>query len=100
MISKRNFKKLFSLYNNPLNRYEFSEPNEENIFEFQFYNSNNDCIFYTYDNRLYYNCNFDFDQPFKGEVIAVDGETKEIEIIYEDSKTMIKDIITLLTFNN
>ena len=100
MITRQKFIDLFNLFNNSANYYEFSETNEENIFEFQIYNKNNDCIFYTYDNKIYYNCNFDFYQAFKGEVIAVDGETKELEIIYEDSKTMIKDIITLLTFNN
>ena len=97
MISKKNFIVLFNnIVLNDILKFSFSSENEEGIFEFQVYDKN-DILFYTYDNRIYINCNFDIDSNLIGRFDSIDGETNELLLVYDNKEDFTRDLTNLLT---
>ena len=100
MISKANFIKLFHKnIKTDLINFNFSSPNEESVSEFQVNNTrNNFNYFYTYQNRIYINCEIDLDTNLVGTFESIDGETKQATFQYDTVKAFVTDLDSLLAW--
>jgi hypothetical protein len=100
MISSNKFNTIFkaSTVNNSLTA-KVSHPNEENLQEFAVSDkATRETLFYTYDNRIYINANFDLSIQLVGNFEEIDGVTNYVTFQYDIETSFVLDLLKLIQF--
>ena len=100
MISSNKFITIFkaSTINNSLS-YSISHPNEEDLQEFCITDkATKENLFYTYDNRIYINANFDLSISLTGNFEDIDGVTNYVTFQYDSETSFVLDLLKLIQF--